>query len=58
MYMNTPTSWFGVIWTVLNLTVGIAALYSDRVDSYFGPKKMGILILTFVAAVTWHSPST
>ena len=49
MYMNTPTSWFGVIWTVLNLTVGIAALYSDRVDSYFGPKKMGILILTFVA---------
>lgn len=49
MYMYTPTSWFGVIWTVLNLTVGIAALYSDRVDSYFGPKKMGILILTFVA---------
>lgn len=49
MYMNTPTSWFGVIWTVLNLTVGIAALYSDRVDNYFGPKKMGILILTFVA---------
>ena len=38
-----------IIWTVLNLTVGIAALYSDRVDSYFGPKKMGILILTFVA---------
>lgn len=49
MYMKTPTSWFGVIWTVLNLTVGIAALYSDRVDSYFGPKKMGLLILTFVA---------
>lgn len=49
MYMKTPTSWFGVIWTVLNLTVGIAALYSDRVDNYFGPKKMGILILTFVA---------
>lgn len=49
MYMKTPTSWFGVIWTVLNLTVGIAALYSDRVDRYFGPKKMGILILTFVA---------
>ena len=48
MYMKTPTSWFGVIWTVLNLTVGIAALYSDRVDSYFGPKKMGILILFFV----------
>lgn len=49
MYMKTPTTWFGVIWTVLNLTVGIAALYSDRVDRYFGPKKMGILILTFVA---------
>lgn len=30
MYMNTPTSWFGVIWTVLNLTVGIRR-------SLFGP---------------------
>lgn len=45
MYLKTPVSWYGVIWTVLNLTVGFAALWSDRVDNYFGPRKMGILIL-------------
>lgn len=46
--LKTPVTWYGIIWTVLNLTVGIAALYSDRVDSYFGPRKMGILILVFI----------
>lgn len=48
MYLKTPISWYGVIWTVLNLSVGLAALWSDRVDRYFGPKKMGILILTVI----------
>lgn len=48
MYLKTPVSWYGVIWTVLNLSVGLAALWSDRVDRYFGPKKMGILILTVI----------
>ena len=48
MYLKTPVSWFGVIWTVLNLVVGFAALYSDRLDSYLGPKKMGTLILLFI----------
>ncbi|WP_455628397.1 MFS transporter [Parabacteroides chinchillae] len=48
MHLETPTSYYGVIWTVLNLTVGFAALYSDRVDRYFGLKKMGILILSVI----------
>ena len=48
MYLKTPVSWFGVIWTVLNLVVGFAALYSDSVDRYLGPKKMGSLILLFI----------
>lgn len=48
MHLDTPVSWYGIIWTVLNLTVGLAALWSDRVDQYFGPKKMGILILFFI----------
>ena len=26
MYLKTPVSWYGVIWTVLNLTVGLAIL--------------------------------
>lgn len=48
MHLKMPVSWYGVIWTVLNLTVGLAAFWSDRVDSYFGPKRMGLLILTII----------
>jgi MFS family permease len=33
----------------LNLTVGIAALYSDKVDRFLGVRKMGIIILFFIA---------
>ena len=29
MKIELPTALFGIVWTVLNLTVGIAALYSD-----------------------------
>lgn len=46
--IGTPTSWFGIIWTVLNLTVGIAALYSDKLDSKLGTRKMYALILLFI----------
>lgn len=48
MYLKTPTSYYGIIWTVLNLTVGLAALYSDRVDKYVGMHKMNLLILTVI----------
>lgn len=47
--LHTPTSWFGIIWTVLNLTVGLSALYSDRLDRYLGTNKMYALILLFIA---------
>lgn len=49
MQLETPTKWYGVIWTVLNLTVGVAALYSDRVEQLFGMNKMNILILSVIA---------
>lgn len=49
IHLDTPTEWFGVIWTVLNLTVGVAALYSDRVEKYFGMNKMNTLILLTIA---------
>lgn len=45
MYLRTPISYYGIIWTVLNLLVGIAALYSDRIDRYLGMHKMNVLIL-------------
>lgn len=46
--IETPTSWFGIIWTVLNLTVGVAALCSDKLDSILGTRKMYALILLFI----------
>ena len=46
--LNTPTSWFGIIWTILNLTVGISALYSDRLDQKLGSNKMYAFILFFI----------
>ena len=45
IYLNTPTSWFGIIWTVLNVVVGIAAFYSDRIERNLGMNKMNTLIL-------------
>lgn len=48
MYLRTPISYYGIIWTVLNLTVGIAALYSDRIDRYWGMHKMNVLILAVI----------
>lgn len=46
--LDTPTSWFGIIWTILNLTVGISALYSDKLDQCLGSLRMYTLILFFI----------
>lgn len=46
--LDTPTTWFGIIWTILNLTVGISALYSDRLDQKLGSNKMYAFILFFI----------
>ena len=50
IYLKTPVSWYGVIWTVLNLTVGLAAFWSDLADRYLGPRKMNLLILVVIFA--------
>ena len=48
MYLETPVSWYGIVWTILNLTVGIAALASDKIDRYLGFNRMSIVILVFI----------
>lgn len=48
IYLQTPIEWYGIIWTILNLTVGIAALFSDRVEKIFGMYKMNLIILLFI----------
>lgn len=45
MHINLPTGLFGVVWTILNLTVGIAALYSDALNTRLGENRTYTLIL-------------
>lgn len=48
MQLEMPTTFYGVIWTILNLTVGIAALYSDKLNNYLGMNKSYTLILVLI----------
>lgn len=45
MQLDTPISWYGIIWTGLNVAVGIAALYSDKIEQKLGAEKMSLFIL-------------
>ena len=48
IHIALPTAWFGIVWTILNLTVGIAALYSDALNARLGENKTYIFILLFI----------
>jgi len=37
--IHLPISWYGVLWAILNLSVGIAAIYAWRFEKKFGPSK-------------------
>lgn len=47
--IGLPTAWFGVVWTVLNLTVGVAAFYSDGLNRLLGEQRTYGLILAAIA---------
>ena len=49
MKIELPTALFGIVWTVLNLTVGIAALYSDKLNRKLGENRTYTLILILIA---------
>ena len=34
---NLPIQWFGIVWTILNLVVGISAIYAFKIEKRFGP---------------------
>lgn len=48
MKIELPTALFGIVWTILNLTVGIAALYSDKLNSRLGENRTYALILVCI----------
>lgn len=47
--LETPVSFYGIIWTGLNLAVGTAAWYSDKIEQFFGSARMSILILVCIS---------
>ena len=49
MAIDMPTTLYGIIWTVLNMTVGIAALYSDKLNRLLGENRTYLLILIFIS---------
>lgn len=45
--INIPLSWYGSIWALLNLSVGLAAMKAWKFEKKFGPGKT-VLIFTIV----------
>jgi MFS family permease len=43
MDIKLPTAWFGGVWAILNLTVGIAAMIAWRMETRYGEAKTMIL---------------
>jgi len=43
-----PLSLFGIMWTLLNLTVGVSSMYAHKIESYFKFKKIMIGIAIFI----------
>jgi MFS family permease len=42
---HVPTEWYGVLWAILNLSVGLTSMYSYRFDSKFQQEKANYIIL-------------
>lgn len=45
--INIPLSWYGTIWAILNLSVGLAAIKAWKFEEKFGPAKT-VLIFTII----------
>ncbi len=46
--IGTPIAWFGIIWTLLNLSVGISSIFAHRIESVFSRKKTALIILFLI----------
>lgn len=47
--VNLPVEWFGIFWTILNLTAGISSVSAHRIEGFLGQKRtiwMSIILLT------------
>jgi MFS family permease len=58
--IKMPLPLFGVIWTILNLTVGFASIFAHRIEKYFNEKQItGFIYISlaigFVITGLWIS---
>lgn len=49
-HVGVPLTWYGVLWTALNLVVGFAAMTAYRVETRMGPKRTVLLIAILIPA--------
>jgi len=49
-HVHLSLYWFGLLWTALNLTVGLVALIAYRIEARIGPVKSVVLIAVLVPA--------
>ncbi|MBN2349608.1 MAG: MFS transporter [Bacteroidales bacterium] len=47
--IETPRALYGILWTALNLTVGIGSLYAHKIEFWLGSKKTIYLITGFIS---------
>jgi MFS family permease len=58
--IKMPLPFFGVVWTILNLTVGFASIFAHRIERIFSEKQItGFIFISistgFIATGLWFS---
>ncbi|MFA9392012.1 MAG: MFS transporter [Prolixibacteraceae bacterium] len=47
--IHLPVATFGIIWTLLNITVGFSSIYAHRAEHYFTPKQLTRFIVISIS---------
>ncbi len=48
--IDLPVEWFGILWTALNLSVGVSSAFAYRVEGKFRRKNEVLLIIVLLSA--------
>lgn len=47
--INLPTEWFGILWTLLNLSVALTAIIAFRIDRKIGQMRLILAIIIVIS---------
>ncbi|MFW6309997.1 MAG: MFS transporter [Prolixibacteraceae bacterium] len=48
--VNLPVEWFGILWTALNLAVGVSSVFAYKVEMILGKRWSVLLVILLLAA--------